>query len=102
MRKRQLWAVIEEKERGTADEVRAAVAAVGEQARQVGLARWRAEQVIAKAEDEKAKARGAILEQLAEIEALRARADVIAAVMQWHQARVRANAAMGLYAGDGR
>ena len=51
VRKRQLWAVIEEKERGTADEVRA---------------------------------------------------DVIAAVMQWHQARVRANAAMGLYAGDGR
>ncbi len=102
VRKRQLWAVIEEKERGTADEVRAAVAAVSEQARQVGLARWRAEQVIAKADEEKTKARGAILEQLAEIEALRARADVIAAVMQWHQARVRANAAMGLYAGDGR
>lgn len=97
-RRRQLWAVIEEKERGAADEVRAAVAAVAEQARQVGLARWRAEQLAAKAEDEKKQARGAILEQLAEIDALRARADVIAAVMQWHQARVRLNAATGLYA----
>ncbi len=101
-RKRQLWAVIEEKERGVADEVRAAVASVREQSRQVGLARWRAEQLIAKAEDEKKQARGAILEQLAEIEALRARADVIAAVMQWHQARVRLNTASGEYGGDGR
>lgn len=101
-RRRQLWAVIEEKERGAADEVRATAAAVAEQARQVGLARWRAEQLIAKAEDERKQARGAILEQLAEIEALRARADVIAAVMQWHQARVRANAAVGAYSGEGR
>lgn len=96
-RRGQLAAVIEEKERGAADEVRAAAAAMSEQTRQVGLARWRAEQLIDKAEDEKKQARGAIPEQLAEIEALRARADVIAAVMQWHQARVRLNVASGRY-----
>lgn len=97
-RRRQLWRVIEEKERGAADEARATVAAVDEQARQVGLARWRAEQLIGKVAEEKKQGRGAIAEQLAEIEALRARADVIAAVMQWHQARVRLNAATGRYA----
>lgn len=97
-RRRQLWAVIEEKERGAADEVRGAVAAVAEQARQVGLARWRAEQLMDKAAEEKKQNKGPILERLAEIEALRARADVIAAVMQWHQARVRLTTAMGGYA----
>jgi len=100
-RRRQLWAVIDEKERGAADEVRAAAAAVAEQSRQVGLARWRAEQLIDKAADEKKQSKGPILERLAEIEALRARADVIAAVMQWHQARVRLTTAMGGYAGGG-
>jgi len=100
-RRRQLWAVIEEKERGAADEVRAAAAAVAEQARQVGLARWRAEQLMDKAADEKKQARGPILERLAEIESLRGRADVIAAVMQWHQARVRLTTATGGYSAVG-
>ncbi len=97
VRRQQLYRLTEEKERAAADEVRAAVASLNEQTRQVGLARWRAEQQMAKLADIKKMTKGPFLEVPAEMETLRARSDVIAAVMQWHQARGKLTAAQGLY-----
>ena len=97
VRRQQLYRLIEEKERGAADEVRAAVATLNEQTRQVGLARWRAEQQKTKLADIKKMAKGPFLEVPAELESLRTRSDVIAAVMQWHQAKVKLAAAKGQY-----
>ena len=37
-----------------------------------------------------------------ELEANRARADVIQAVMAWHQAKAKLTAAQGLYTGGGK
>ena len=96
MRRQQLFRLIEEKERATADEVRGAVATLNEQTRQVGLTRWRAEQQMAKLADAKKMGKGPFLEVPAELETLRARADVIAAVMAWHQARSRVAVAQGV------
>ena len=105
VRKQQLFVLVEEKERAVADEVRAQVAILSEQTRQVGLARWRAEKLLAKLAEERRNDRGAAAAAAAELEANRARADVIQAVMTWHQARARLTAAQGLYAdppGEGR
>jgi len=99
VRRQQLFLLIEEKERVTADEVRAALLAVEEQYRQVGLSRGRAEQSIAKLAELKRQTKGPFLELPAEIEVLRARADVLAAVMGWHQARVKLATAQGQYSG---
>lgn len=94
VRRRQLFALIAERERLAADEVRAAVAVLAAQGKQVGLARWRADQAAAKATD--AKKQGTFAELPAVLDAHRARADVIAAAMAWHQARVKLVAAQGL------
>jgi hypothetical protein len=99
IRKQQLFTMIEEKERITADEVRAALLAMEEQYRQVGLARGRAEQSITKLAELKRQTKGPFLEVPAEIEVLRARAEVLAAVMGWHQARVKLAVAQGKYSG---
>jgi hypothetical protein len=97
VRKRQLFVLIEQKERAVADEVRAEVAILAEQARQVGLARWRAEKLITKLAEVRKEDRGAGKIVPVEWEATRARADVIQAVMAWHQARARLTTAQGLY-----
>ncbi len=97
VRRQQLYRLIEEKERGAADEVRAAVASLNEQTRQVGLANWRCEQQKAKLADVRKLVKGPFLEVPAELESFRVRADVIAAVMQWHQARAKLAAATGQF-----
>ncbi|OWK36666.1 hypothetical protein FRUB_09229 [Fimbriiglobus ruber] len=96
--RQQLFDVIADRERTAADEVRETAAAVDAQGKQVGLARWRADQLIKKAAD--AKGKGPLVELPAELEALRARAEVVAAVMTWHQGRVRLDAAQGLLGGE--
>jgi hypothetical protein len=97
VRRQQLFLLIEERERAAADEVRAAAAALNEQTRQVALARWRSEQLMNRANDLR-KEKGTLVGLPAMAESLRARGEVISAVMSWHQARVRFNAAQGLYA----
>ncbi len=99
VRRQQLYRLIEEKERATADETRAAVAALNEQTRRVGLTRWRAEQQKTKLADVKKMAKGPFLEVPAELETLRARSDLIAAVMQWHQAKSKLAIAEGRFGG---
>ena len=94
IRRQQLYDLIAERERQAADDVRAAAAAEGAQAKQVALAKWRAEQLLKKVTD--VKAQGPLVVLPAELEAYRARADVVAGVMAWHQARVRLAAAQGL------
>ncbi len=96
VRRQQLFDLIAEHERQVADQVRAAALTQDAQTRQVGLARWRAEQLLAKAAD--VKGQGPLVELPAILEAYRARAEVIAAAMTWHQARVKLLAAQGLLA----
>jgi hypothetical protein len=98
VRRQQLFELITEHERSAADEVRASVVALAVQARQVGIARWKAEQLAKKATD--AKGRGPLFELPAEVEAARARSEVVTAVMGWHRARVKLAAAQGLLADD--
>ncbi len=98
VRRQQLLELIAERERQVADEVRAAVATLTSQTQQVALTRWRAEQIIAKAKSTTEK--GPLVELPADLESLRARADVIAAVMNWHQARVKLAGAQGLLASN--
>jgi hypothetical protein len=95
VRRQQLADLILERERSTADEVRAAAATFSSQTQLVALARWRAESLNKKSEEQKNQ--GMILPKLAQIEVFRAEADLITSVMTWHQARVRLNAAQGLY-----
>lgn len=97
IRRQQLWTLIEERERGVADEVRATAATLIEQTRQVGLARWRAEQLMNRA-TEVVKDKGMFVGLPARAEALRARSEVVGAVMVWHQARVKFQVAQGVYA----
>ena len=97
VRRTQLYTLIEEKERAVADEIRAQVAILQEQAKQVGLARWRAEKLLAKVAELKKDKQGALAVVPAELEANRARADVIQAVMAWHQARAKLSSAMGVF-----
>lgn len=99
VRRRQLFGLIEQKERAVADEVRAEAAVLAESVRQVGLARWRAEKLMARLADLRKQDAGAAAVVPAELEANRARADVIQAVMGWHQAKAKLTAAQGLYAG---
>jgi len=94
VRRQQLYELVTERERSAADEVRASVVALAVQARQVGIARWKAEQLAKKATD--AKGRGPLIELPAEVEAARARSEVVTAVMGWHRARVKLAAAQGL------
>ena|GEM_PF-2411898 len=95
IRRQQLWLLIAERERAAADEVRATAILLTEQVRQVGLARWRAEQLQKRADDLR-KDKAAYVALPAIIEASRARGDVLSAVMNWHQSRVRFLAAQGV------
>ena len=56
--------------------IRAQVAILQEQAKQVGLARWRAEKLLAKVAELKKDKQGALAVVPAELEANRARADL--------------------------
>ncbi|MGL6096414.1 MAG: hypothetical protein ACRC7O_11535, partial [Fimbriiglobus sp.] len=94
VRRQQLFDLIAAKEREAADDVRAGAAAVTASVHQIALARWHAESLGAKADD--AKSRGPLVERPARLEAVRARADVSAAVYAYHQARVRLLAAQGV------
>jgi hypothetical protein len=97
VRRQQLYELIAERERQAADEVRAAAVGLAGEATQVALARWRAEQLAKKAAD--AKDKGPLVELPAELEAYRARTEVVAAVMSWHRARVKLAAAVGVLGG---
>ncbi len=98
VRRQQLYELIAERERQAADEVRAAAVTLAGEATQVALARWRAEQLATKAAE--AKGKGPLVELPAELEAYRARAEVVAAVMSWHRARVKLAAAVGVLGGE--
>jgi hypothetical protein len=94
VRRGQLFELIAERERQAADEVRAAAVALTAQTTQVALARWKAEQLSAQVAE--AKPQGPLQELAAELESYRARAEVVAAVMAWHRARVKLLAVQGL------
>jgi hypothetical protein len=96
VRRQQLADLIADRERQAADQVRAACLTLDAQAAQVGLARWRAEGLAKKAEE--ARKDGPLVELPARLEALRARADVVAAVMGYHQARAKLLTAQGIAA----
>ena len=87
IRRQQLYDLIAERERQAADDVRAAAAAESAQAKQVALARWRAEQLLKKVTE--AKAQGPLVVLPAELEAYRARADVVEPVREEARRRQR-------------
>lgn len=94
IRREQLHEMVAERERQVADQVRALVATLAAATRQVGMTRWRVEQLQKKAEE--AKKDGPIAELPARVEVYRGRSDLVAAVMAWHQARVKLQAAQGV------
>jgi hypothetical protein len=100
VRRQQLFDLIAERERQAADEVRAAAVALNSQTTQVALARWRAEHLAAQVAE--ARPQGPLAELAAELEAYRARAEVVAAVTAWHRSRVKLLAAQGLLGEEGR
>ncbi|MCZ2344223.1 MAG: hypothetical protein LC104_20875 [Bacteroidales bacterium] len=93
--RQRLANLIASRERQVADEVRSAVVLMESHAKQVGLTRWRAEQQAARLSA--AKESGTLAVLAAELESVRARADVVEAVMAWHQARTRFDTACGVY-----
>lgn len=97
VRKAQLFTLIDERERAVADEVRAQALVLAEQARQVGLIRWRVEKQKAKVAELKKDEKGAASVVPAVLELNRERAELIQGVMSWHQARAKLTAAQGLY-----
>ncbi len=97
VRRAQLYTLIDERERAVADEVRAQALVLGEQARQVGLIRWRVEKQKAKVAELKKDEKGAAAVVPAVLELNRERAELIQGVMQWHQARAKLTQAQGLY-----
>jgi hypothetical protein len=105
VRRKQVADVLADRERAVADETRAAAVGLNAQTRRVALTRDRADSLKAKLDDARkqqaAKVAGAdLLAAHAEIEWLKARAEVAAEVMAWHAARVRLKAAVGRLAGD--
>ncbi len=100
VRKRQLAALIEARERAVADEARAAVVSLNAQARRVQLARDRlaiysAQRADAAKKREANQPGAELLESQVTLEWLKARGEVVAEVMAWHTARVRLKAAKG-------
>lgn len=100
VRKQQLAAHIEARERAVADEARAAVVSLNAQTRRVQLARDRlagysAQRADAAKKREANQPGGELLEAQATLEWLKARGEVVAEVMAWHTARVRLKAAKG-------
>lgn len=106
IRKKQLADLIASRERDTADETRVAVLALNAQTRRVAAARDRLDErrkELAEANrkwDARLIGSDLLLAQ-AKLEWLKARGDVLAEVMAWHQARVRLKAAMGWLADEG-
>ena len=110
-RRKQLREIIEARERAVADEARAAAISLNAQTRKVQLARdrlasWAAQRAEAIKKREAKQPGAELLEAQATLDWLKARAEVVAEVMAWHQARVRLKAAQGWLAwealGDGR
>ena len=96
VRKAQLFDLICEKERDAADQVRLAALAVESTASLVGQIRARAELLHKQYDDLKAKKLGQPAQEFQLLfEWYKARAEVIQAVMNWHQARVKLMAAQG-------
>jgi hypothetical protein len=100
VRQKQLADVIASRERDVADEARVAAAALTGRTRRVGLTRDRVDGWRVKLDEaERQRKAGVPLADLQEaqmrLEWLKARAELIAEVMAWHQARVRLRAAMG-------
>jgi hypothetical protein len=95
VRKAQLHDLICEKEREAADQVRTACLYRDTAAELVGLARHRSDDAKKKLDAAKAAKTAAVLEFPLLFEWYKARADVIAAVMNWQQARVKLRAATG-------
>jgi hypothetical protein len=106
VRRKQVADVLADREEAVAAEARAAAVALNAQTRRVALTRDRADSLKAKLDDARkqvaANIPGAdLLAAQAEMEWLKARAEVAAEVMAWHAARVRLKAAVGRLAGDG-
>lgn len=97
VRRAQLFTLIDERERAVADEVRAQALVLAEQARQVGLIRWRVEKQKAKVAELKKDEKGAASVVPAVLELNRERSELIQGVMAWHQARAKLTQAQGLY-----
>lgn len=100
VRRKQLHDLITERERGVADEARAAVLALNAQAARAALARERVLSLDEKLADavkkRDANQPGAeFLEPQVRAEWLRARAELASEVAAWHRARVRVKAALG-------
>jgi hypothetical protein len=100
VRRKQLYALIADRERAVADEARAAALALNSQRVRVGLARDRMlgwEEKLADAVKKRdANQPGAeLLEAQTRLDWLRAKAELAAEVAAWHQARVRLRAAQG-------
>lgn len=100
VRKKQLWELTAERERGVADETRAAVVQANGQLARIALARDRVDAARAKLEDaarqREAKLPNAdLLEAQAKVDWLTARAELAGEVMAWHAARVKLKAALG-------
>lgn len=93
LRRQQLFDLIAERERQAGDEVRAAHLSVQSQTAQVGLAHAKVDAAAAKRVS--ARDQGPLAALSAELDHLRARAELIAAVMAHHQARVKLQAAQG-------
>ncbi len=100
VRKKQLAERINEREREVADEARAAAVSLNAQTRRVQLARdrldaWTATRADATRKREANQPGAELLEAQATLDWLKARAEVVAEVMTWHQTRVQLKAAQG-------
>ncbi|WP_439624871.1 hypothetical protein [Gemmata sp.] len=103
VRRKQLLDLIAERERAVADETRAALLDLDAQVTRIGRARERLAGLEVKLADavkqRLADQPGAeLLEAHSRTEVLKARAEVVAEVVAWHQARVRLRAAQGAFA----
>lgn len=95
VRRSQLFDLICEKERDAADQVRTAAAYQETASSLVATTNARAEALKKQVETLRSKKSPVILEVPVVLEWLKARGDVITAVMNWHQARVKLQAAQG-------
>lgn len=105
VRRKQLLDLIAERERAVADETRAALLDLDAQVTRIGRSRERLASLEEKLADAVKKRLadqpGAeLLEAQSRTEVLKARAEVVAEVIAWHQARVRLRAAQGAFAWD--
>ena len=106
VRRKQVADMIVSRERDVADEARVAVVTLNAQTKRVALARDRVAAWKVKLDEAEAQQKAGL--PFADLQAaqvrlvwLKARGELVAEVMAWHQARVRLRAAMGWLAGDG-